>query len=96
MGSLLIAVCGLPMLPPAHRGAWVAVIAVSGLFGALFDSLLGAMAQAQYQTADGRLRETPEDGAGLVQGVAWLRNDAVNFFGTLAACALAALAKPLG
>lgn len=78
----------------------VITASVSGLLGSLFDSLLGATVQAIYFSEyDERQTEKKTDSQGnptrRVRGLAWLGNDAVNFFasvfGSLVAAVLAFL-----
>jgi uncharacterized protein (TIGR00297 family) len=85
--------------PVALALLWI--VPVAGLLGALFDSLLGATVQAQYQSADiGHPTERVVDASGtpnrLTRGWRWLNNDWVNFiaslFGALCAAGLYATA----
>lgn len=78
----------------------VGIAAVSGLAGALFDSVLGATVQAIYFSEyDECQTEKKTDSQGnpirRVRGVAWIDNDLVNFissvFGSLVAGGLALL-----
>lgn len=82
----------------AVQGGIVLVASVSGLAGALFDSLLGATVQAIYFSEyDERQTEKQVDSQGnptrRVRGWRWLDNDWVNFFssvfGSFVAAALA-------
>jgi uncharacterized protein (TIGR00297 family) len=65
-----------------------AAVAISGFAGCMFDSLLGATAQAQYSTADGILSETADEDGRLSRGVPWIRNDMVNFVSTASAAVI--------
>lgn len=74
----------------------VPVAAVSGLAGALFDSLLGATVQAMYRCPQCDLeteRRVHRCGQATrhVRGLRWLDNDWVNFLASVAGAALAAL-----
>lgn len=71
------------------------IAGVSGLAGALFDSLLGATVQATYFAEyDERQTERTTDSQGnptrLVRGWRWLDNDWVNFFSSIFGSAVAA------
>jgi uncharacterized protein (TIGR00297 family) len=63
-------------------------VAVSGFAGCIVDSLLGATAQAQFGSPEGGLIESPSDGAQLVRGVYWMRNDMVNFISSASAAVI--------
>jgi len=73
----------------------ILAVAGGGVFGALFDSLLGATVQAQYRChICGKLTErlshcdnAPTEKA---RGVAWMNNDAVNALATLGGAIVAA------
>jgi uncharacterized protein (TIGR00297 family) len=54
-------------------------IVAGGFFGALADSYFGATVQAQFRNEEGNLVETPRADPRPTQGIAWFRNDAVNF-----------------
>lgn len=69
------------------------VLAVTGFFAAIIDSLLGATVQARYSTLEGRrtdARETDGRLNRLVGGWALINNDTVNFLCTVAGAAAAA------
>jgi len=92
----LIALCGalfiggvafIVQLPIAHY-ALILIGALAGLFGSLFDSLLGATVQAIYFCdADQKETEARVHRCGnvtrLVRGWRWLDNDAVNFLASV-------------
>jgi uncharacterized protein (TIGR00297 family) len=89
-GAACIAILGA-LLGPAGRGfANLEIILIAGLFGSLFDSLLGATVQAIYRCPQcGKETEKhPLHTCGTetvqVRGLNWLNNDMVNL-----GCALA-------
>jgi len=93
-GALVI---GLIALIP-HAGSWgmrgIFIVVVSGFTGSLLDSLAGAYIQAQWRInkLEPIWSETcPPEWAGRKpdRGLAWIRNDAVNFICTGSAAALA-------
>jgi uncharacterized membrane protein len=93
--SLLLSL-GIPL--PLFVSAWWIVLgaSISGLAGALFDSFLGATAQAVYFSEyDERQTEKRFDSQGkptrLVRGWRWLDNDWVNFFASIFGSLVAAL-----
>jgi uncharacterized protein (TIGR00297 family) len=91
VAGLLAACLGAALLGAfagSLTGLWV--VTVAGWGGALFDSLLGATAQAQWQDADGRWTERPQT-TPPQRGVRWMNNDAVNAACTILAVGLAAL-----
>ena len=74
----------------AERSVWqpslLAVALLGGLGGSIIDSLLGATAQAIYQTAGGETeRRAAPDGTPnpLLRGLSWMNNDMVNFLSSL-------------
>jgi uncharacterized protein (TIGR00297 family) len=74
----------------------IPIAAFAGLFGSLFDSLLGATVQAIYYCdADQKETESAVHRCGrktrLVRGWRWLDNDWVNFISSLAGSAIAAV-----
>jgi uncharacterized membrane protein len=58
-------------------------IIICGFTGSIFDSFLGAIFQAKYETSMGKIVETPEEGAILKSGVKWINNDLVNLLNTV-------------
>mgnify|MGYP006294812203 CR=1 FL=1 len=86
IGAALIGAVTLPFL---HDWTIVAAAAVGGLAGSLFDSLLGALAQAMYWCPEcGKITERhPLHSCGqetrFHHGLPWLTNDAVNFSATI-------------
>ena len=63
-------------------------VAVSGFAGCMIDSLLGATVQAQYGSPNRDLSEVAADGARLVRGFPWIRNDMVNFISSASAAVI--------
>lgn len=96
IGSLLIALywmgCFLPL--EAKSFAYASIVAVSGFFGCLIDSVLGATVQAHYY--DEKLDRITEHSTlrgeklPLYHGVRWIDNDLVNFLSNASAVLLAA------
>lgn len=86
---------GSGLVPNASWGLVALIAAGSGFAGAVIDSLLGAMIQAQYTCAvTGRYTErTHTDGKPniLVRGFRWVTNDVVNFLSTVSATVLSTI-----
>lgn len=88
-------VIGLPAAWFAHNWTLLPIIAVAGLAGSLFDSLLGATVQAMYfcPTDQKETEKHPLHTCGTetvhIRGWEWLNNDWVNFacgaFGVISA-----------
>jgi uncharacterized membrane protein len=95
--ALIAALAGVLNLLPLEAAAWM--VALGGLAGTLFDSLLGATVQCIYRCPkDGiETEQHPLHRCGTptlyVRGWRWLNNDWVNAacgaFGSLFACGLA-------
>lgn len=67
---------------------WAAFIA--GIFGFLFDSLIGAVCQSLYRnTHTQNLTEDPEGNKLLIKGFRWMNNDLVNLLTTAAGALIA-------
>ena len=93
-GSLLIAACGVGLLPPdmaggSQPGQLAAALGMAGLLGGLADSALGASLQGIY-TCPACQKETEQHPYHIcgtatrhVRGLAWLDNDRVNQVCTL-------------
>ena len=78
-GSVLIGSLTVLFVPQSHVMRAAIAVAGSGFAGSLVDSLLGATVQAQYARSDGNgWTENRQGGAGLVRGLAFIGNDAVN------------------
>lgn len=98
--ALIGALALLPQAALAHPQWFAAVAGGCGLAGAGFDSLAGAIWQAQWQDEGGRWRESPTNwqGSGCSckdappepqRGLRWMTNDAVNVICTGSAAILA-------
>lgn len=89
-GAMFIGVVVIPFdFPNSLRLLPIALVA--GLFGALFDSLLGATVQAIYfcdldqQETESRVHRRCGRATRLLRGWHWLDNDGVNFSASIAA-----------
>ncbi|MBA4379593.1 MAG: DUF92 domain-containing protein [Anaerolinea sp.] len=98
-GAVLIAILAAALNPIAQPSLFtyhLLLISLSGLFGALFDSLLGASVQAIYHcpTCNKETERHPVHTCGSetmqIRGWKWLNNDMVNL-----ACALMGVAAAL-
>lgn len=72
--------------------AFLGIVTVSGILGALFDSVLGATVQVHYRRKDGALTEHRMDGDEeneRARGIPFITNDMVNFLSGLFACTIA-------
>lgn len=85
------ALLGLFALPSGLRA--VMVVTLSGFFGALCDSILGATVQAQWRDGSGRLTEQTQAGQLPARGWGPVGNDLVNALCTLAAVGLAGVLR---
>ncbi len=90
-GAVVVTLPALLFIAPSW--SIVAVIALLGAAGSLIDSVLGASLQAQFRCEIcGKDTEKPTHCATAAQqrnGLAWLRNDAVNLISTILTVALA-------
>lgn len=88
LGALLLALSGGFWIRGSATTFAFIIIVLSGIVGALVDSLLGATVQAQYRCrVCGKITERTlhcETSSILVRGIRWIDNDVVNW-----ACALA-------
>jgi len=101
LGATLIGVLSA-VLAPTASALMIAPIAIAGLLGAIFDSLLGATVQAMYRCVEDEIEteQHPLHSCGaptvLVRGWPWLNNDRVNLacatLGALMAIGIGAVA----
>lgn len=95
-GALFIALYWMSnFLPLSGKSfAYASVVAISGFFGCLMDSVLGATVQAHYYDPDrDRLTEHPTSGGeklSLARGFRWIDNDLVNLMSNVIATLLGA------
>lgn len=73
-----------------------AIVAISGIFGALIDSIIGASIQAQYQCpfcqkTTEKLVHCGKYQTTLISGIRWINNDTVNLICTASGAALVSL-----
>jgi uncharacterized protein (TIGR00297 family) len=90
--AIAAALLGIVTVTLSHTPAparTIAVVTVAGFCGAMIDSLLGAAVQAQYVDQFGKTIETAQGAKRQVRGIAWFRNDMVNFVSSFCAVALA-------
>ncbi|MGB4407111.1 MAG: DUF92 domain-containing protein [Sphaerochaeta sp.] len=94
LGSLFVAIYWMSNFFPieAKSFAYASVVAISGFFGCLMDSVLGATVQAHYydQKRD-CLTEHPTSGGEklpLERGIRWIDNDLVNLMSNVIATLL--------
>ena len=60
-------------------------IMLIGFVSAILDSILGAIAQAKFETQNGDIIENQINGANLISGYKWIDNNMVNLLNTLIA-----------
>ncbi|MDY0289762.1 MAG: DUF92 domain-containing protein [Sphaerochaeta sp.] len=95
-GALFIALYWMGCFLPAsgRNFAYASIVAVSGFFGCLMDSVLGATVQAHYFDPNrDRLTEHPTSGGeklSLARGFRWIDNDLVNLMSNVIATLLGA------
>lgn len=89
-GSAMIALLFEGTYSPSFASFFV--IAISGFFGSVIDSVLGATIQVHYRDREGFLTEKEGDGKGRferVRGIPFIDNDAVNLISGLFSFSLA-------
>jgi uncharacterized membrane protein len=95
LGAVLVGVVAGLAGPPGDAGRLLVVTVVVGLFGAGFDSVLGAWAQCRYAcpSCHARTEQAAHCGVrgGAVSGIPGLTNERVNVVAILAGAGLAAL-----
>lgn len=91
LAGLFLSILGYFLHEPQVRYNWEVflIISISGLFGSLLDSILGATMQAQYRCPGcGNLTESRSHCGGLstsqVRGYSRINNDAVNMIAAMA------------
>jgi len=84
IGAGVLTISGIPSIyQSSDLLQLIVIIALSGILGALFDSLLGATVQAQYKCGQcGKITEKrihcDSQTTQLISGIAWIDNDVVN------------------
>lgn len=91
LGTLSAVPAALLMALFAETPASFLWITVAGFSGMWLDSIFGALFQAKFLHADGRIHETEAAAAVQVQGLRFVNNDVVNVASNAAVTGLAAL-----
>jgi len=77
-GSLMIGTLWFLFNPSANSIIPILSITAAGFIGALIDSLLGDVVQAQYLDQEGNITEDAGKNRKLIRGWRWVDNDVVN------------------
>jgi uncharacterized protein (TIGR00297 family) len=94
LGGAIIGLAGIARTDILVLPAWIALCAIVGLIGSIFDSVLGAALQGRFRCAHcAQVVETTTHArcaaqCTLVGGISWLDNDGVNGIMTLGGAAL--------
>jgi uncharacterized protein (TIGR00297 family) len=93
LGGAMIGIAGIARADILVLPSWIALCAIVGLIGSIFDSVLGAAFQGRFRcTRCAQVIETTTHvkcgtGCSLVGGISWLDNDGVNGITTLGGAA---------
>ncbi len=82
LGSMTIGIVGYALGADILN---VSGIILTGFFGSVIDSILGATLQAKFITPTGKVTETPSINSDQIKGIRWINNNVVNFLCTLSA-----------
>jgi uncharacterized protein (TIGR00297 family) len=94
LGGAIIGLAGIARADVLVLPSWIALCAIVGLIGSIFDSVLGAALQGRFRcTRCAQVIETTTHvkcgtGCSLIGGVSWLDNDGVNGITSLGGAAL--------
>ena len=93
-GAALVALSGIYFLPPqSDRLAIFGVVTISGLLGALIDSYVGGLFQAEYTCPECKIKTERlihcDINTEMTAGIKWINNDMVNFICTLSGAVIA-------
>lgn len=94
LGGAIVGLAGVTRQDILILPGWIAICAIAGLVGSIFDSLLGATLQGMWQcsrcahTLEARVHMICGTPCTLVRGLSWLDNDGVNAIMTLGGAAV--------
>jgi uncharacterized protein (TIGR00297 family) len=93
-GAALVALSGIYFLPPQSDSLAVfGIVTTSGLLGALIDSYVGALFQAEYTCPECKIKTERlihcDINTEMTAGIKWINNDMVNFICTLSGAVIA-------
>ena len=89
LGGAIVGLAGVARPDVLILPGWIALCAIAGLVGSIFDSLLGATMQGMWRcsrcarTVETHVHATCAAPCSLISGLSWLDNDGVNGITTL-------------